>query len=105
MVDKQRSEGSEGGSQGQIWGKEHSRQRAMEVQMSWGGMHLWRTSERATGRRGRHVMEARSCRASQGPGRSLAFTLSKKRTLWGEGGFGTKEKLRTYLLGREEREV
>lgn len=32
--------------------EEHSRQRAMEVQMSWGGMCLWRNSEEATERGG-----------------------------------------------------
>ena len=37
------------------------------------------------GEEGRHAMEARSCRASQGTGKSLAFTLSEKGTLGGRG--------------------
>lgn len=83
MADKQRSEGSEEGAKGRSGGKSIPGRGQWKCKCPGVGCTCGGLVRGPPGEEGRPIMKARSCRASQGPGRSLTFTLSEKGTLWG----------------------
>lgn len=95
MTGKKRPGRSEDVSEGQIRGKGIPGRGQWTCKCPGVGCACGGMVRRPLGDGGRQVMEARPCRASQGTGKPLAFTL--RREPWGGGEMGTKEEHRISL--------
>ena len=105
MTGKKRPGGSEDVSQGQIRGKGIPGRGQWTCKCPGVGCACGGIVRRPLGDGGRQVMEARPCRASQGTGKPLAFTLSEKGALGrrGNGDKGGTQDLSSCWVDRREK--